>query len=269
MRNHVFITASAWLSGSFHRSLLGFAILFLLVGCAATADEDDPTLGLSASEIYNDAKAEMENGQFETAINLYSKLTARYPYGIYAQHALLDMAYCYYKDYEPETAILTADRFIKLNPQHENVDYVYYLRGFAAYPMEESFLDRLFDQDRTERDPKSAKRAFDYFNELVSKYPESEYTRDASKRMVYLRNVLGKHEIHVARFYIKNQAYVAAVNRAKYVLENYQRTPSTADALAIMVEAYRAMEMHDLADDALRVLQKNYPEHKASKKLKS
>ena len=135
--------------------------------------------------------------------------------------------------------------------------------------MKQSFLDRLFDQDRTERDPRSAKRAFDFFSELTNRHPDSQYASDAAKRMIYLRNVLGQHEIHVARYYLKNQAYVAAVNRAKYVLENFQRTPSTANALVILVEAYRAMEMQDLAEDALRVLQTNFPQHKSLENFKS
>ena len=238
----------------------------LIQGCAATSDEEDPTVGMDVAEIYEEASSQLKSGSYEQAIVLYERLEARFPYGKYAERAQIEIAYAYYKDGEPESAILAADRFIKLHPNHENVDYAYYLRGLASYDLSESFLQGLFDVDPSQHDPKSARRAFEYFAELIKKYPKSRYSKDALERMALIRNNLAKYEVHVANFYMRRGAYLAAANRGKYVVENYQRTPAVADALAIMVQAYEKMGMNDLATDSKRVLQLNHPEHESLKK---
>jgi len=249
------------------------SLFFLLVtyswlqGCAATnEDEEDPTVGMDVAEIYEEASSNLKKGNYETAIQFYERLEARFPYGKYAERAQIEIAYAYYKDGEPESAILAADRFIKLHPNHENVDYAYYLRGLAAYDLSESFLQSLFDVDPTQHDPRAARRAFEYFAELLKKYPKSQYSKDALERMALIRNNLAQYEVHVANFYMRRGAYLAAANRGKYVVENYQRTPAVADALAIMYQAYDKMGMKDLAADARKVLELNYPGHKAIKK---
>ncbi|MGD8812567.1 MAG: outer membrane protein assembly factor BamD [Thioalkalispiraceae bacterium] len=240
----------------------------LFVGCAVSGDYDDETINYTAAELYQEAKDNLTKSNYESAIELYEKLESRFPYGPYAQRAQIEVAYAYYKYQEPESAILAANRFIKLHPQHPNVDYAYYLRGLARFDTSQSFLDRWFNQDISERDPKNARKAFEYFSELVNKYPKSRYTPDAIKRMYILRDNLAKHEIHVARYYMGRGAYLSAANRAKYVVENYQKTPSIADALALMVQAYRKLDMNKLADDALRVLMMNHPEHPATKAVR-
>ena len=242
--------------------------ILTLTGCASSGDHDDPTAGKAAAEIYQEAKAQLDNGNYESAIQYYEKLEARFPYGTYATRAQLEIAYAYYKYEEFETAILSADRFIKLHPNHPHVDYAYYLRGLASYNISESFLGQLFDQDPTERDPKSARRSFQYFAELVKTFPKSRYARDAVQRMTHLRNGLARYEVHVARFYYDREAYLASANRCKYVVENYQGTPSTADALSLMVKSYRKLELNKLADDALRVLELNNPNSEELTKLK-
>ncbi|MDH5447061.1 MAG: outer membrane protein assembly factor BamD [Gammaproteobacteria bacterium] len=244
-------------------AILAFLGIFVLNGCASTGggDPDDPTYGLSAAEIYKEAKTNLLDGNYETAIQFYEKLESRYPYGNYATRAQMEIAYAYYKFDEPESAILASDRFIKLHPNHPNVDYLYYLRGLASFNIGESGVATSLGQDRTERDPKSFRRSFTYFSELVKKFPKSRYARDAVQRMTHVRNSLAKHEVHVAKFYFDKDAYVAAANRGKYVVENYQRTPAVADALAIMVKSYQKMEMSELAKDALRVLEVNHPDH--------
>jgi len=244
--------------------LLGF-ILILGAGCAATS-EDDPTEGMAVAEIYEEASAMLKNGDYERAILLYERLESRFPYGKYAERAQMEIAYAYYKDSEPESAIVAADRFIKLHPNHDNVDYMYYLRGLASYDLSESFLDSLFNVDPSQHDPKSARRAFEYFAELLKKYPKSRYAKDALQRMTLIRNNLAIYEVHVADYYMRRGAYLAAANRGKYVIVNYQRTPAVADALAIMVAAYEKLGMADLASDSKSVLEKNYPEHKSLKK---
>ena len=244
--------------------LLGF-ILLLGVGCASTS-EDDPTEGMAVAEIYEEASTMLKSGDYERAILLYERLESRFPYGKYADRAQMEIAYAYYKDSEPESAIVAADRFIKLHPNHDNVDYMYYLRGLASYDLSESFLDSLFNVDPSQHDPKSARRSFEYFAELLKKYPKSRYSKDALQRMTLIRNNLAVYEVHVADYYMRRGAYLAAANRGKYVIVNYKRTPAVADALAIMVSAYEKLGMTDLASDSRSVLKKNYPDHKSLKK---
>lgn len=239
--------------------------ILLLTGCAAV--ETDETAGWNASEIYEEAKFALKEGNFERALDLYSKLEARYPYGRYAQQAQLETIYAHYKADEPDAAIAAADRFIKLHPRHPNVDYAYYMRGLASFSVGTGFLERFFPSDPAERDPQRAREAFRHFRELVSRFPESRYAEDALDRMTYLRNSLARHEIQVAEYYLMREAYLAAANRARYVLENYEATPAVPNALRIMVSAYRAMNMPELAEDALRVLRLNYPDHRAIAEL--
>ena len=252
-------------------SLLNIFTLILaliLTGCAASGDFDDETYGLSVSELYDEAKAKLKNGEYETAIQYYEKLESRFPYGSYAERARLEVAYAYYKDLQPETAIISADRFIKLHPNHNHVDYAYYIRGLASFDNSLSFFDKLFDQDPAERDPKSVRQAFKYFAELVQRFPKSRYTPDAINRMKELRENLSRYEVYVASYYQKRGAHLAAANRAKYVVENYQGTRSIPDALALMTTSYRKLGMKELANDALRVLELNHPEHEKTLDLK-
>lgn len=248
--------------------IVSFLFLFL-AGCSSSPDRDDSTFGMTAAELYQEAKANLDNANYDTAIQYYEKLESRFPYGNYATRAQMEVAYAYYKYDEHETAVLSAERFIKLHPNHPNVDYAYYLRGLASYSMSESFFGKLFNQDPTERDPKAARRAFQYFSELVKKFPKSRYAKDTVQRMTHLRNGLAKYEVHVAKYYFKRDAYLAAANRGKYVVENYQQTPAVADALALMVKAYRKLEKPKLAGDAMRILELNHPAHPELAQLKS
>ena len=234
-------------------TLLAAVLALSLSGCA-TLDE---TANWSAEQFYNEAKSALDSGNYQEALRLYGKLEARYPYGPYAQQAQLETAFAHYKNSEPAAAIAAAERFIKLHPRHSSVDYAYYLRGLASFEQGKSFLEAFAPQDEASRDPQSARDSFNYFKELVQKFPESKYADDAVKRMVYLRNQLARHELLVADFYMRRGAHLAATKRAKYVVENYQKTPSVTPALQIMVKAYRAMGMEELARDAERVLQSN------------
>jgi outer membrane protein assembly factor BamD len=254
-----------FVSRKFFRILI-IPVVSLLLHACATTNSDDPTSGMDAKQIYAKASDQLKDGDYESAIKLYERLEARFPYGQYAERAQMEIAYAYYKDNEQESAILAAERFIKLHPNHPNVDYMYYMRGLASYDLTKSFLDSMFNVDPTERDPKAARRAFEYFSELVKKFPKSRYARDAVKRMIAIRNGLAKYEVHVANYYLTRGAYLAAANRSKYVVENYQRTPAVADALAIMVKAYNKLGMKELAADAQRVLELNYPNHSSPKK---
>jgi outer membrane protein assembly factor BamD len=231
-----------------------------MAGCSLLPDEIDETKSWSASKIYHTAKGSLSEGDYAKAIQLYEKLEARYPYGVYAQQAQLEVAYAYYRDNEPVSAVAACERFIKLHPQHPNVDYAYYLRGLANFVEDQSLLARFSDQDMSERDPKAAREAFESFKELANRFPESKYTEDAVARMKYLINALAAHEVHVGRYYYKRGAYVAAANRGKYVLEHYQQSPSLEEALVIMARSYGKLGMNDLKDDAMRVITKNFPD---------
>ena len=248
------------------QTLLLLVVLLTLQGCAGISTEDLPD-EISAAEIYKEAKKHLNDSNYENAIKLYEQIESRYPYGKYAQRAQLEIAYAYYKDNEPETAILSADRFIKLHPNHPNVDYAYYLKGLAAFDVNSSFFSNLFNQDEAERDPKAARQAFKYFAELVKRFPKSQYRNDAIKRMMLLRNNLARYEVFVATYYMKRNAYLAAVNRAKYILQHYPKTKSVPDALGLLVAGYRKLGLEDLEKDAMRVLQLNHPNHPATVKV--
>ncbi len=239
----------------------------LLAGCAGTPEEDEAA-GMSAAEIYAEAHRKLEDQDYEAAAQWFEKLEANFPYGPYAEQAQLEVAYAYYKANEPESAILSAERFIKLHPNHPKVDYAYYLRGLAAYDSDQSFINRIFRQDPTERDPKSARRAFRFFSELVKRFPDSRYAEDAIKRMYRIREGLAQYELHVIDYYTRRSAFVAVANRAKYVVENYQGTSAVPRALAAMVNAYVQLGLPELARDALKVLELNYPEDPELAKLR-
>lgn len=242
------------------RSVALFSLLLsvLLAGCSI-ADKSDPA-NWSAAKLYSEAKEALDGGQYDLAIKHYETLEARFPYGAYSQQAQLEIAYAYYKQNEQAPAVAAADRFIKLHPNHRNVDYAYYLKGLAYFNENDGVLEQLSKQDRTERDPKSAREAFEVFKALVKRFPESKYAPDSLARMQYLVNALASHEIHVARYYLKRGAYIAAANRAQYAIKNYPEAPAREEALLIMMQVYDVIGMPQLRDDAERVLRKNFPE---------
>jgi outer membrane protein assembly factor BamD len=224
-------------------------------------DKGDDTEGWNADRLYTEARGELDTGSYGKAIDYYQKLETKFPFGVHAQQALMDLAYAYYKDDDPDAAIGACDRFIKLYPQNIHVDYAYYLKGLANFNRGKGIAQRYLPTDESQRDPGAAFAAFQDFSELVKRFPESQYVADSAQRMRYLRNVLAKNEVHVANYYMRRGAFVAAANRARYVIENYPKTPSVPDALVVMAKAYKVLEMEDLSNDALRVLELNYPNH--------
>ncbi len=234
----------------------------LIVGCGTLGDAADETRDWSVSKLYSEAHAELMGRNYAEAIKLYEKLEARYPYGRYAQQAQLEVAYAHFKEGEAALAIAAAERFIKLHPNHPNVDYAYYLRGLANFNDDLGLLYLISRQDLTERDPKAARDAFEAFKELVQRFPDSKYAEDGRARMAYLVNALASHEVHVARYYLKRGAYVAAANRAQTALITYPQAPANEEGLLIMVKAYDAMGLTDLRNDAERVMLKNFPDSK-------
>jgi outer membrane protein assembly factor BamD len=232
--------------------------MLLLAGCGWNTS-DDETAGWSAQRLYSEAKEAMSDGNWATAIKYFEKLEARYPFGRYAQQAQLESAYAYYREGEAASAIAACDRFIKLHPNHPAIDYAYYLKGLVSFYEDQSLLARLANQDPSERDPRSARESFLALRELATRFPESKYTPDALARLKFLVNSLALHEVHVARWYMKRGAYVAAVNRAAFAVQNYPEAPAVEEALAILARGYDQMGLIELRDDSARVLKKNFP----------
>ena len=229
-------------------------------GCSSLDSANDETLGWSAQRIYGEAKDAQAGRDWQKAIKLLEKLEARYPYGRYAQQAQLEVAYCQYKDGERASAIAATDRFIKLYPNHPNVDYAWYLKGLVNFNSLEGVLSWLTTPDMSDRDPKASREAFLAFKEVVVRFPDSRYAPDAGARMRYLVNALANSEVAVARYYMKRTAYVAAANRAQYAIEHYPQAPSVEEAMVILMQAYDALGLTELRDSTQRVLLKNFPD---------
>jgi len=238
------------------------ASLALVSGCSSLDSSKDDTVGWSAQRLYGEAKDAQASRDWQKAIKLLEKLEARYPYGRYAQQAQLEVAYCQYKDGERAAAIAAADRFIKLYPNHPNVDYAWYLKGLINFNELQGMLSWLTTPDMSDRDPKASREGFLAFKEVVTRYPESRYAEDAAARMRYLVNALAANEVHVARYYIKRGAYVAAANRAQFAIEHYPQAPAIEGAMVALVQAYDALGMTDLRDASDRVMRTNFPDSK-------
>src|SRR6059058_4800941 len=244
------------------RSLLAALAAVLVaasVGCSSLSSQDE-TLGWSAQRLYGEAKDAMASREWQKAIKYLEKLEARYPYGRYAQQAQLEVAYANWKDGERASAIAAADRFIKLYPNHPNVDYAWYLKGLINFYELQGVLSWLTTPDMSDRDPKAARDAYFAFKEVLTRFPESRYAEDSRARMRFLVNSLASNEVHVANYYMKRGAFLAAANRAQYAVEHYPQAPAVEEAMAILVRAYDSLGMTDLRDAAGRVLMKNFPD---------
>ncbi|MCC5860185.1 MAG: outer membrane protein assembly factor BamD [Ectothiorhodospiraceae bacterium] len=250
--------------------LLSLLAATLVSGCAGSRsghdfDPNDPFAAQrseqTAEEMYQEARRLLDRRDYRGAAERLENLQARYPFGAYFRQAQLDLIYAHYKSWEMSSAIAAADRFMRLHPQDPNVAYALYMRGLANLERGNDFLTRTFRIDRRTRDPEPARQAFNDLSELVQRFPDSEYVEDAQERMADLRNHLAHYELHVANYYVKRGAYVAAANRAMGILENYQGTPAVQDALGILASAYRELELEDLREDVMRVIRENYPDH--------
>ncbi len=228
-------------------------------GCRKDKKVDQDT-GVPASEMYAKAKRSLDGKNWDRAIRQYRALTTVYPFGRYAEQAQLELAYAYYKGGKTELALSTADRFIRTYPTHPNVDYAYYLRGLTNYDVRVGFMERLMPSRVRDRDQTAAKESFRDFNELVRRFPDSRYAPDARQRMVFLRNNLSYYELDIARYYLRRKAYVAAANRARYMLETYPGSPETVNALELLHTCYTKMKLPELAEDTMKILALNYPD---------
>ena len=238
------------------------------VGACGKSKLVDETENLPAATLLARAKAAVDDKRYEEALELYGKVESRFPYGMPAEQAQLSIAYVYYKSEQPELAVTAADRFIKLHPTHPRVDYAYYLKGISSYRERTGAFARITgSDDLSDRDPQPAREAHAVFRELVTRFPASPYGADARQRMVHLVNVLARHDVNVARYYLSRGAYVAVVNRTKKVIEQYNRAPVVEDALGLMAIAYREMGIEDLMAATVRVLRHNFPHSDYLKQL--
>jgi outer membrane protein assembly factor BamD len=252
------------------RLLVVALAIALLAGCTwtrsakdAKKEAEDRTRNYTEKDFYDHIQRDLSARDWTKAIENLDALEARYPFGSYADQAQLELIYARYGSLDFEATIAAAERFIRLHPRHANVDYAYYVKGMALLRSGRGLFDEYMPRDASKRDPGSARLAFNTFNDLITGFPTSTYAPEARQHMVYLRNLLARQEIHVANYYFKRGAYLAAVNRGRHVVENYERTPAVADGLAVMAQGYHMLGMPELADNAARTLALNFPQHPA------
>lgn len=232
--------------------------LALAAGCSSTPK--DETAGMSAEKLYSEARDEAASGNHERAIRLYERLEGRAAGTLLAQQAQLELAHAYYRNGDRPQALATIDRFIRLHPASPALDYALYLRGLTNFNDNLGLFGRISRQRLSERDQQASKDSYQAFRQLVEQFPESRYAEDARLRMNYIVNSLAEYEVHVARYYFRRGAFLAAANRAQQAVQEYQRSPATEEALYLMAQSYDRLQLPQLRDDALRVLKGNFPD---------
>lgn len=245
------------------------AILLALVGCAKKdVDPYKAFRGKTSTELFTTGEKALAKENYSEAVKNFEALDAIYPFGPYAQQAQLDIIYAYYKSGDDASAIAAADRYVRLYPRGRDVDYAYYMRGIIGFNLGLSWLQKLSGVNPAARDVSTLQQSFASFNTLVQTFPHSRFRADALTRMRYIRNLMAQREIMIAQFYMKRHAYVAAANRASYVVQHFQGSPQVIKGLAIMVRAYRALDLPKMADSTYHLLQMNYPNAPELRKLK-
>lgn len=242
------------------------ALALALPGCKTVggwfgSDKEEKTERLEVEEMYQIATDNMKEGDYSQANKYYTRLIARFPFGPYNEQSQLNLAYVQYKIGKPDDATATIDRFIRTYPRHRNISYAYYLKAIVNFDRNVGLMSRVFRTDPSLRDLNGPMTSFNDFNEVLRRYPNSNYAADSRQRMVYLRNELARHELVVGLYYLRRGAYVSAANRGRYLLENYPQSEYEGDAVALMAAAYEKLGQTKLAEDSRRVLQQNYPEH--------
>ena len=230
----------------------------LLAVCGCSSHRAKALQKQTPEQLFKTAKKDLANNDFNGAIKAYESLTARFPFTDEARQARIDLIYAYYRAGEGESATDAADTFIRENPTHPRVDYAYYVKGLVDFEKTPNAIERIFRADLTQRPPSNARKSFASFKIVVEQYPKSEYAHDALQRMVYLRDRLASYEVHVARYYLKRGAYVAAAQRARNAVEQYDGAPAVREALAIMIECYDKLGLQPLAAQARQVYELNF-----------
>ncbi|WP_286235272.1 outer membrane protein assembly factor BamD [Thalassotalea sediminis] len=239
-----------------------FASFLFLIGCSSSeVSEVDKVPDKSAQALFVDAREALDNGLFKKAIQILSAIDSRFPFGPISHQVQLDLIYAYYKSGDTDQGVALADRFLKLNPNNANVDYVYYMRALINLSTENNLFQDIVGIDRADRDPTAARSAFSDLKTLITEFPDSKYAADSRKRMIDIKSRLARYELSVARFYLKREAYASAANRGRYILEYYSPSNEMEDALEIMIESYDKMGLEDLKTNAMQVLAANFPEN--------
>jgi outer membrane protein assembly factor BamD len=251
--------APVWVLGR----IAALAGLLALAGCGSI--EKDPTSKWDADRLYKEGHSELLAGNWTHARELFEKLESRYPFGRYAQQGQIEIAYSYYKQGETADALDAVDRFLKANPSHPSVDYVYYLKGLINFIEPPAFIGRLVGYKVSERDPKAMRDSFEAFKELLARFPDSRYAPDARVRLSYLQNALAGHEVRVADYYYRRGAYLAAIERAQGALHDFPGSAAQKEALTLIAQSYERLGLTELQADAERVLRLNYPAPVAAK----
>lgn len=232
-----------------------------LTGCSSSDNEEQVVLAnMGAQQLYEKAKTSMEAGNFSNAAATLSALDSRYPFGPLSHQVQLDLIYSYYKSGKTEETLATVDRFIRLNPNHSDIDYAFYMRGLTNMESDSNLFQELMNIDRADRDPAKSREAFNDFRRLIQQYPNSKYAADARKRMLHIKERLARYEIAIARFYMRREAYVAAANRGRYVIEHFPDSSQVQQALEIMVSSYDQLGLEELKQNAMKTLKLNYPD---------
>ena len=241
-----------------------FIILITLLAACSSSDKDVTGAGKmnNAFKLFEKAQLSMHSGNYRSAVEYLERLDGLYPFGAYSHQAQLNLIFSYYKLSDYASGVSAAERFIRQNPRHKDLDYAYYMKGLINFSTETGFGKELFSAPLSERDAGTARQSFDDFAELIRLFSNSKYAKDAQKRMIYLRNRLADYELHVANYYMQREAYLAAANRAKYVVDHYPKTPAVPKALEMMVITYNLLELPELAENSRRVLLLNYPDYK-------
>lgn len=241
-------------------------VTLLCCGCSSNP-KDEKYNNMAANEIYQQGVKHVRKNRFAQAVDDFEALESRYPFGEYADKAQLGAVFAHYLNEDYAQALPAVDRFLRMYPRHPNVDYGFYMKGLIHFSEAVGFLNRYFPMDRAERDPNPAKKALASFQHLVTHYPDSPYIENAKQRMIYLRNMIAENELYAAKYYLKKGAYLAAATRCNYILVHFDRSPQIEEALAIMVQSYRQLALHDLANDAYHVLSQNFPHSDYTRKL--
>ena len=234
-------------------------IALALTGCSSSEKEIEVVPDKSAQALFVDARSALDNGLYQKAIQILGAIDSRFPFGPISHQVQLDLIYAYYKSGDAAQGIALTDRFLRLNPNNSNVDYVYYMRALINISTEENLFQDMAGIDRTDRDPTASRSAFNDFKRILTEYPESKYAADSRKRMISIKSRLAKYEISVAKFYMERDAYASAANRGRYIVEYFSPSPEVEQALEIMIECYDKLELNDLKKNSLQVLAANFP----------
>ncbi|AGH80366.1 putative lipoprotein [Psychromonas sp. CNPT3] len=240
-------------------------IVLFISSCSSSKTEKPKVEDKPPSVLYQDAKAQLQAANYEKASEILEALDSRYPFGPHSDQVQLDLIYSYYKRDESALALANIDRFMRLNPTHPDLDYLYYMRGLTQIAADQEFFQSLFNIERFDRDPSHALQAFKDFSQLVKFYPKSQYAADAQLHLIDIKSRLARYELSIAKWYFKREAYIASINRTKIILNNYPDSDSIEDALVLMIKGYERLNLVTPKTNALAILKMNYPKNRLLK----